>query len=192
MRTVIQAAAVVVLTLAVVSAAGVTYAVATGFSARETPGGMETAVVRAVRRFAIPRVFRDRANPSPADAAQLAEAMAHFADHCASCHGNDGSGDSEMGRGLYPKPPDMRLPATQAMSDGELFYIIEHGVRFSGMPAFGNETADGEAASWSLVRFIRRLPALTADEAEQMKQLNPRTPEEIRREMEEERFLRGS
>src|SRR5215204_5096493 len=84
--------------------------------------------------------------------------MAHFADHCAVCHGNDGRGDTEMGRGLYPKAPDMRLDATQQLSDGELFYIIEHGIRFTGMPGWRTGTTAGEESSWHLVRFIRHLP----------------------------------
>ena len=67
----------------------------------------------------------------------IAEGRAHFADHCASCHANDGSGDTEMGRGLYPRAPDMRLAATQNLEDHELFYIIENGIRLTGMPAWG-------------------------------------------------------
>lgn len=117
--------------------------------------------------------------------------MAHFADHCAVCHGNDGTGDTEMGRGLYPNAPDMRLAATQDLTDGELFYIIEHGVRFTGMPAWATGTPEGTEASWHLVRFVRHLPRLTPAELEKMKALNPRSPDEIREEIEEQEFLRG-
>jgi len=122
----------------------------------------------------------------------IAEGMAHYADHCAVCHANDGSGDTEMGRGLYPKPPDMRLSQTQALTDGELFYIIENGVRLTGMPAWATGTAQGEESSWHLVHFIRELPHLSAEQIEKMKELNPRSPEEIRQEIEEEKFLAGS
>ena len=83
----------------------------------------------------------------------------------------------------------MRLPATQELSDGELFYVIENGIRFTGMPAWSTGTADGEESSWRLVHFLRRLPQLTAGELEAMKARNPRSPEEIRLEIEEERFL---
>jgi mono/diheme cytochrome c family protein len=163
----------------------------TGLSARPAPGALETRVMRTVRRLAIPRDVRSRTNPAPADAATLDEAMAHFADHCATCHANDGSGNVSIGQGLYPKAPDMRLPATQTLTDGELFYTIEHGIRFTGMPAFGDGSAEGEAASWALVRFIRELPALDAGRLERMKAMNPRPPAEIRREIEEEQFLEG-
>jgi hypothetical protein len=93
-----------------------------------------------------------------------------------------------MGRGLYPKAPDMRLDATQQLSDGELFYIIEHGIRFTGMPGWRNGTEAGEQ-SWQLVHFMRHLPKLTEAELETMKARNPRSPDEIRYEIEEERFL---
>lgn len=169
----------------------VAYAVGTGLDARAQPGPLETRVARTVRSFAIPRNVRNRPNPVPVSADVLADGMSHYADHCASCHANNGSGDTEMGRGLFPKPPDMRMADTQDLTDGELFYIIEHGVRFTGMPGWSTGTEDGADASWRLVHFIRRLPQLTAADLEQMEKLNPRSPEEIRQQLEEEQFLRG-
>ena len=68
----------------------------------------------------------------------LADARAHWADHCAVCHANNGSGDTMYGKTMYPRPPDMRQKDTQEMSDGELYYTIKNGVRLSGMPAFGD------------------------------------------------------
>ena len=85
----------------------------------------------------------------------------------------------------------MRLAATQSLSDAELFYIIENGIRFTGMPAWGDDTQGGRQASWELVHFIRRLPELTPEEIKEMESLNPRSPEEIRQEMEIEKFLEG-
>ena len=165
------------------------YVRATGLESRSTPGALETRVATAARDFAIPGDARERRNPVASTPESLIEGAAHFADHCASCHANDGSGNTEMGRGLYPKAPDMRLPATQRLSDGELFYIIEHGIRFTGMPAWGTGTKAGEESTWHLVQFIRHLPQLNESELETMKQLNPRSPEEVRQELEEERFL---
>jgi mono/diheme cytochrome c family protein len=162
-----------------------------GISARVQPGRIETAVARTMRGLAIPRSAHDLANPVPRSPEIIAEGMAHFADHCASCHANDGSGDTEIGRGLYPNAPDMRLPATQSLSDGELFYIIENGVRLTGMPAWSTGTDEGREASWHLVHFVRELPKLTPDQIEEMKALNPRSPDEIRQEIEEEKFLQG-
>jgi mono/diheme cytochrome c family protein len=116
--------------------------------------------------------------------------MAHYADHCAICHDNDGSGNTTIGKGLFPKPPDMRQPATRNLSDGELFYIIHNGVRLTGMPAFGTE-GDQDLDSWKLVQFIRHLPSITPEELEQMKGMNPKSPEEFREEEAIKKFLEG-
>lgn len=141
--------------------------------------------------MAIPRESRALKNPISASANAIEDGLSHFADHCASCHANDGSGQTEMGRGLYPKPPDMRQAATQNLTDGELFYIIENGVKLTGMPAWGNRTPEGATASWHLVHFIRRLPKLTEADIERMQDLNPKGPDEWRQEEEERRFLEG-
>jgi len=164
---------------------------ARGISAKSQPGRIETAVANTMRRLAIPRDARNRQNPVPSSPEVIAEGRAHYADHCAACHANDGSGETELGLGLYPKAPDMRLPATQSLTDGELFYIIENGVRLTGMPAWSTGHADGETSTWHLVHFIRELPRLTEEQIEEMKRLNPRSPAEIQQEIEEEKFLRG-
>lgn len=159
-----------------------------GISARPEPSRIEAAVARKLRSFAIPASARELANPIPASPRAVAEGKAHFADHCASCHANDGSGETKLGRSLYPRPPDMRLPATQELTDGEIFYIIEHGVRLTGMPAWGG---DNPEASWHLVHFIRRLPKLTAQERLEMEALNPKSPAEWRAASEDAAFLEG-
>ena len=179
----------VLLSLMLLIAGGLAYLRSSGLDTRARPGAIETRIARAARRFAIPPAVLAMSNPVPASPEALAEGMAHYADHCATCHANDGGGNTEMGRGLYPKAPDMRLDATQQLSDGELFYVIERGIRFTGMPAWSTGTTAGEASTWHLVHFIRRLPRLTPAEIEQMKARNPRSPEEIRREIEEDRFL---
>jgi mono/diheme cytochrome c family protein len=168
------------------------YFVRAGVSARTQPGRIETFAARTVRHIAIPSAARSIRNPVTATPDVVAEGMAHFADHCAACHANDGGGDVEMNRGLYPKAPDMRGAATQQLTDGELFYIIENGVRFTGMPGWSTGTAAGEQSSWHLVHFIRHLPNLTPDELDRMKALNPRSPDEIRQEIEQEEFLKGA
>jgi len=151
-----------------------------GISAKATPGRFETALARRARTLAIPRSARDMRNPVPLTPQILAEGREHFADHCAICHGNDGSGDTEVGRGLYPRAPDMRQPATQSLPDGELFYIIENGVRLTGMPAWASH--EGTDDNWRLVHFIRHLPKLTPAELEEMKTLNPKAPDERQEE----------
>jgi mono/diheme cytochrome c family protein len=162
-----------------------------GISARPAPSAVEAFAAHRLRALAIPSAAAARTNPVPDSPAAVAEGLAHFADHCASCHANDGSGQTTMGQGLYPRAPDLRLPATQRLSDGTLFYIIENGVRLTGMPAWGTGTADGEAASWRLVRFIRHLPSLSEAELQRMQSLNPKSADEWREAEEERKFLEG-
>ncbi len=162
-----------------------------GFDARKEPGRIETAIATRMRAFAIPAAARDRANPEPASDEAFEDGLAHFADHCATCHANDCSGDTDYGRGLYPKPPDMRLAPTQSLTDGELFYLIEHGVPLTGMPGFGSDTPEGEIASWRLVHFIRRMPRLTDEELGRMAELNPMSAAAWQQRQEELEFLRG-
>jgi mono/diheme cytochrome c family protein len=164
--------------------------VAGGISARDTPGRLESTLAPKLRSMAIPREARTRQNPVADSAAVIAEGMEHYADHCAVCHANDGSGDTEMGHGLYPRVPDMRLPATQTMTDGELFYIIENGVKLTGMPAWGGEGHEGDS-SWKLVRFIRHLPKLGESELTRMKELNPKGPDEWKEQEDSKKFLDG-
>jgi mono/diheme cytochrome c family protein len=162
-----------------------------GFSARETPSTLETFAARRARAMATPAEARSRANPIAETSEVLAEARAHWADHCAACHANNGSGDVEMGKHMYPPAPDMRRPATQDLSDGELFYIIQNGIRLTGMPSWGSGTPRDEQDSWKLVRFIRHLPSLTPEEENDMKELNPKSPDELKEEQEEKEFLNG-
>jgi len=162
-----------------------------GFSARATPSAVEAFIAENARLLAMPVAARDTVNPLPASPQVLAEGRAHFADHCAGCHANDGSGDTEIGRGLYPNAPDMRRPETQALSDGALFYIIENGIRFTGMPAWGSGDPAAGGPTWALVHFIRRLPQLTADDLRIMRDLNPRAPHQAAEDQEIEDFLHG-
>lgn len=164
---------------------------ASGISAKPEPSALEAAVATRLRSLAIPSSAKQRQNPVPASPEAVEEGMAHWADHCAACHGNNGDGQTEMGRGLYPRAPDMRLPQTQNLSDGTLFYIIEEGVKLTGMPGWGDGTPEGEVASWHLVHFIRRLPGLTADELQRMSDMNPKTPAEWREEEEIRKVLEG-
>ena len=71
-----------------------------GFSARAEPMAVEKLVAENLRHLSIPAADRDTKNPLPATDENVADGRAHFADHCAQCHGNDGRGETEMGKGL--------------------------------------------------------------------------------------------
>jgi mono/diheme cytochrome c family protein len=189
-----RAFAAVVFVLAIVGVVAIAagaWLIGGGIGTKAEPTRAETAIARRVRSIAIPRSARDTAAPSPSSPESVKAGMEHFADHCAICHANDGSGDVEMGRGMYPRVPDMRKPDTQSLSDGELFYIIENGVRLTGMPAWGNGSQQSAESTWQLVHFIRHLPSITDADVEAMKALNPKSPEEWREEEEARRFLEG-
>jgi mono/diheme cytochrome c family protein len=166
---------------------GITSLLHHGFSARDQPTRVEAFVARRLRHLAAPRRARQTENPVPGAPEALARARAHFADHCASCHGNDGRGRTNLGQSLYPKAPDMTLADTQRLSDGEIFYIIENGVRLTGMPAWGEAGPHDATESWELVHFIRHLPKITAQELAEMESLNPKT----RKEFEDEEAIRS-
>jgi mono/diheme cytochrome c family protein len=155
--------------IGVLSIAALIWLVSGGMSARRTPGPVETWLAVRMRSIAMPAADRKLIDPAPAGPLALKVGLEQFADHCEACHANDGSGQVEMGRSLYPRPPDLRSEVTQSMTDGEIYHIINDGVRFTGMPAWNHEAKE----SWALVRFVRHLPELTKAELDRMKTLNP-------------------
>lgn len=156
--------------IGVLTIAAFIWLVSGGMSSRRNPGTVETWLAVRMRSITISSADRKMTDPEPPGPLGLKIGMEQFADHCAMCHGNDGGGDVDLARGLYPRPMDLRSEATQAMTDGEIFHIINDGVRFTGMPAWNHEPRE----SWALVQFIRHLPALTKAELDHMKVLNPR------------------
>src|SRR6266404_7699121 len=121
-------------------------------------------VALAVRNLAIPAAARHDNNPLKASPEILNEARDSFVDRCAVCHGNDGSGQTQVGRNLYPKPPDLRLPQTQNLTDGQIRYIIKNGVRLTGMPAWSHPHEEQDNDSWKLVLHPRPAPTISRGE----------------------------
>ncbi len=170
----------VMIAIAVAVLAGLTYMGVTtlrhGFSARETPSRLEEFLARHARKLATPAGAKEQKNPYPDTVESLESARNHWVDHCANCHALEGSGDTVIGRNLYPKVPDVREANTQELSDGEIYYIISNGIRFTGMPASGG--GDSPEEIWQLVSFIRRLPSLSPEELEFLEQLSGGTAAE--------------
>ncbi len=162
-----------------------------GLSTHDDPPVVEVVLARTLRALAVPSDLRGRKNPVPLTSEVLAEGRAHFADHFAGCHGNDGKGQTAMGPNFYPKVPDMTLPDTQSQRDGALFATIENGIRLTGMPAWGDGSAESARGSWTLVHFIRHLPRISPEELEEMEALNPRPRSEWEAESEAREFLEG-
>lgn len=159
----------VLLVLAAVGAAfSYNYIVTHSFSAREKPSSVEAAVARRLRGLATAPSVKGMVNPLRATPLLVSEARDHFADHCAVCHANNGSGETPINEGLYPPAPDLRAADTQGLADGELLYIIKNGIRFTGMPGWGGSDEE----NWKLVLFIRHLPELTDEELSLMEEVN--------------------
>jgi len=167
-----KAASLILLALAVAAAGYGSILVRRGFSALATPSAIEVFAATTARKMAVPSSYRQLRTAIMPSTENIRAGMEHFSDHCATCHSNDGGGETLFGKGLYPKPPDLRSAATQNKSDGELYYTIDNGVRLSGMPAFSE--AHTAAQTWRLVLFIRHLPQITPEELNEMKGLNPK------------------
>jgi mono/diheme cytochrome c family protein len=165
-----RAWAIVAITIAVVimlgGAFGFSYVKSTGLRAKAHPGKFETYIAGRALELAYPAGVKDMRNPVQATSDVLSAARDHFARDCAVCHANDGSGKSETGSGLYPPPPDLRDESD--MTDGELFYIIQNGIRFTGMPGWSFP----DEKIWGLVGFIRTLPKLSPADLDAMNAIN--------------------
>lgn len=92
------------------------------------------------------------------DPARIRRGAVHYAQMCAGCHLAPGAAGSELRDGMNPRPPKLAATAAQA-PPREMFWVIKHGVRMTGMPAWGKTHDD--AAIWDLVAFIRQLPVMT-------------------------------
>jgi len=152
-----------VLLVVVILAAGYgTLVVRRGFSAADQPSAVEKAMAQTVRNLGIPRSARSMKNPLTITPELLQEGRDSFTNRCAGCHGKDGDGHTGIGPNLYPKAPELRLPATQNLTDGEIHYIIRNGVRLTGMPALGSpRMSEDDNTAWKLVHFIRSISLTT-------------------------------
>ena len=94
------------------------------------------------------------------DAKVIAAGAGEYAEMCVGCHLAPGMKDTEMRTGLYPRPPNL-FEAGAARSAAQQFWIVKHGLKMSGMPAWG--LTHDDARIWSMVAFVRKLPGLSPD-----------------------------
>src|SRR3954468_16100654 len=133
-----------------------------GFRASSTPGAFETSAARLVRDFAIPRAAKGQKNPFAGDEQAVGQGRDEFLSRCATCHGIDGRGATPIGSSLYPRVPDLRGPGTQALSDGDIHYLIANGIQLTGMPAMPALNGQEEHVTWALVAYVRSLRSPTS------------------------------
>lgn len=126
-------------------------------AAAPEPGTLETTVSNRAKRFFISRASRQGIPPRPQDTKASVEAGGtYYGLDCDICHSTDGRAERPPGRFMHPRAADLTSPQVQSYSDQELFWIIQNGIRFTGMPAFGKvETTDH---IWNLVSYVRTLP----------------------------------
>jgi len=146
-----------------------------GVGAQDDPTWMETTLAGWVRNASVSAATDNQKNPFPPTPDNLKEGREHFADMCAVCHANNGSGKPTIAAHMYPRSPDLRTKATQSLSDAELFYIIQNGIRLSGMPGWPSHGAED---NWKLVLFLRHLPTIASAEEQEMERFNPVAAEE--------------
>ncbi|MGE5412753.1 MAG: c-type cytochrome [Syntrophomonadaceae bacterium] len=144
------------------AAAAFVFSGAFDVAASVPPGALEKRLAGFARDRSVAHRASSTPNPLGKDPAALRDGGEHYKEMCVTCHGAPGVDSSEIGEGLNPPAPDLTLARIQARSDGELFWIVQNGIRMSGMPAFGPTHKDREI--WAIVAFLRHLPSLSPEE----------------------------
>jgi mono/diheme cytochrome c family protein len=117
---------------------------------------MQRSVVRHARSINAPAQLTDQ---------QAKEGLRIYKETCVYCHGAPGKDPGDIGKGLNPEPP--YLPDTVSRwSSAELFWIIKHGIKMTGMASYGAVHKDDEI--WNLVAFVQRLPKMTPEQYGEM------------------------
>jgi mono/diheme cytochrome c family protein len=126
-------------------------------TALQEPDPLETRIANQAKHFAVRQASSHGIPPRPGDTKASREVGAsQYGLDCNICHGVDGHAQTAPGRWMYPRTTDLTSKEVQSYSDQELFWIINNGIRFTGMPGFGKvETADN---IWGLVNYVRALP----------------------------------
>jgi mono/diheme cytochrome c family protein len=131
-------------------------------SATIVPGEFEKRIARFAVNRAASRRAPKKSNPFRTEPERLRAGLKRYGRLCVSCHGAPGVDPSPIGDGLNPPAPDLTLARVQERSDGELFWLIQNGIRMTGMPAFG--PTHREEQIWEIVAFLRHLPEITPEE----------------------------
>ena len=127
-------------------------------AATEEPGTLETSLAGWTVDRSVAMRAPDEINPFKEDEEAIAKGMVHYRAMCLQCHGAPHVEAHEFAEGLNPQPPDLAI-AGKDWKDGELFWIAKHGIRMTGMPAFGKSHSDEEI--WQIVAFVRALDDLS-------------------------------
>ena len=157
MRLIIALIAVVV-TLSIAAAAFV-YSGAYNVGADEEHWGATADMLRIARVRSVERRAKDVVPPKLDDPQVVRSGAVHYDEMCAMCHLAPGLEDTELRRGLYPKPADLTKSNVRPAA---AFWVIKHGIKMSAMPAWG--TSHDDETIWSIVALVQQLPSLNPGE----------------------------
>ena len=132
-----------------------------GCTANKSPSTVETTLANMAKDVVIPIEAEKKGNPSSASEDGLHAGRRIYLESCAICHGTDGHGRTELGRSMYPPAMDLTSPHVQHWNDAELFWIIQNGVRLTGMPSW--KSSINEQDTWELVNLIHNLPRVAPE-----------------------------
>jgi mono/diheme cytochrome c family protein len=137
-------------------------------------------LLETIRGRAVAMRSRDIVVPNDlGDANRISKGAGQYAEMCSGCHLAPGMKRTEISRGLYPRAPELRRKTD--FTPAEEFWIVKHGVKMTGMPAWG-VTHDDDLL-WDVVAFVRKLPELTPEQYESLVKNAPKHEEQMQ-EME--------
>lgn len=137
-----------------------------GCSAHSKPSAIETKLANAAKDVVIPLEAESTVNPTPDTPLTLAQGRQIFIAHCALCHSSDGHSQNQLGLAMYPPAMDLTSPHVQSWKDPELYWIIQNGIRLTGMPGWQGIISSDD--TWKLSRYIHALPQLTPQRLAQL------------------------
>ncbi|HKL48949.1 MAG TPA: cytochrome c [Desulfuromonadales bacterium] len=113
--------------------------------------------------------------PSEFESADRRDGFRLYREMCLICHGAPGTEHSELAEGLRPEPPELHED-TDDFSPEQTYWIIAHGLKMTGMPAFGESHSEEEL--WTVTAFVRDLPELSAEQWRALDRSVPRQGKE--------------
>lgn len=153
-----RVAVTTVAAVCLIAAAGAGLVVVSGlynFAADEPHFPWVSATLETMRERSIETRAAKLIVPDLSEPGRLVQGAGNYAAMCAGCHLAPGAESSELSRGLYPQPPNLSKEKVDA---AHAFWVIKHGVKASGMPAWGKSMDD--ESIWSLVAFLQKLPQM--------------------------------
>ncbi len=126
-------------------------------TANKKPSSIEKSLADAVKDVVIPVEAHRLKNLIPSSDEAIQAGRQIYLESCSLCHGGDGHGSTNLGRGMYPPAMDLTSPHVQRWTDADLFWIVENGIAYTGMPSWKSSISATD--TWKLAHFIHSLQA---------------------------------